>query len=593
MPQVPQYSLPTEQATALPGVRQESVASPALLGAEAEQQIEAGRGALNAGSGLSAIAYNMDQRLVADGLFKAMSADKEAYIGYQADVQKNRQGDGAQGVTKDTATWWKSRIQANLDGMDNGQLKRLYQQHATELQIHSIDGMSRFEVQQTEAGQAQNLKADKANTTNLVASNPSDSLVTWGTSDIKKKNAYMAAQKNWSPEVLEAVNTDDLTNFHKQVIQTLAVTNKDKAQAYFEAHKSEIAGSQQAEIGQFAEKATAAATASTAVNEVWAADGPHSDTDPVNVDQMATKIREQFKNNTYTRDAALNELHQRRTEFLQGVQSRTEGRKADVNTLFLQGQTLAAVQQTPAWAELNGTEQAHIKQAYETLRATQASRAAALANRDYANTQREAIRLNTEGLDSTMRLSDPDVLTSMTRNQIINMAPEIGVHNTQQLLGKWDTLTKNGAALSEARIDNDQFKTFAKQAGLDITPNNDADKERLINLRNTVDQIIGQEQQAKKRQLTRDERDAVLQKQIDNSVMQNNGWFSSDTSVPAIALKPNAMKDAYVTVDGEKVKLAGIPARDRVAIVAARQKAGLPVTEQSIAEMYVRKTRKR
>jgi hypothetical protein len=601
MPQVPTYDTPQNVDAALPSAKQESLASPALLGAGAEKQIEFGRAVQEAGSGLSAIAYHMDQRAVADGLFKSTSADKEAFIAYQADVLKNRQGNGATGVTKDTAAWWKERISKNLEGMDNTQLKRLYQQHAGDMQNNSLQSMSHFEVQQTDVGQQANFKADTANTINLVAANPSDDLVRWGRDDILKKNKYMAAQKNWSPEVLEAVNIDALTNMHKQVIQTLAATNKDKASSYFEAHKDEIAGAQRAEIGELAMKATAAFTASAAVDALWGKNGPHSDTDQVNIDTMAQQLRDQFKDNTYTRDAALTELKQRRVEFLEGVQSRMQGRTAAVYSMFLEGKSLAAVQQTSAWASLTGTEQYQVTNARASLEATQASRAAANENRAFAREnrafvqeQRAELRLNTAGLTATMSMSDPDRLVALTRDQVINLAPTLGTHNTQQLLGKWDALTKDGTKLSEARIDNDQFRVFAAKAGLDITPNNDAAKERIITLRNSIDQVLGQEQMAKKRPLSRDERDALIQKQLDNTVLTPT-WmgFGSGDKVPSIALKPDDVKSAYVEVNGQKVNVASIPATDRAAIIRARQQSGLPVTEQAIAEMYVRKNSKK
>jgi hypothetical protein len=47
-------------------------------------------------------------------------------------------------------------------------------------------------------------------------------------------------------------------------------------------------------------------------------------------------------------------------------------------------------------------------------------------------------------------------------------------------------------------------------------------KKRIVDTRDKVERIIGSEQQAKKRPLTRDEKDKILQQQIDNTVIQHN-----------------------------------------------------------------------
>lgn len=582
MPAVPTYNSPQEQEHALPGVRQESIVSPALLDAGAEQQGALGKGITDAGSGLAAISYHMEQRQNADVLFKSMAATKEAYIGYEAEVKKNRQGDGAQGITKDTAAWWKDHISKNVEGLANDTQKRLYQQHATDLQLRSLDTMSNFEVQQTDVGQQQNYKADKANTTNLVAANPSDVMVTWGTKDIQKKNAYMAAQKNWSPELLEAVNTDDLTKLHQQVIQTLAASNPDKAVDYFNAHKEEIAGSQRAEIGGFAEKATAASIGGKLAQTIWSTDGPQNDTDPSNIDKMKARAREELKDKPFALETALHTLSQMDSDRDKGIKARDSNRTAQVNQLLLDGKSIAAVQQTPAWAALDGTERKKIIEHEKSVAASDESRA-------YTAEMRTEHRLNTEGLDKMIRLSDPEALVKMSRDEIINLRTSIGNENTKSLLNKWDALTKSGTHLTEAKLDTDQFKAFAQRAGLDITPSKDADKERLVTLRDRVERIIASDQQTKKRPLTRDEKDVILQKEIDNSVIQHNTIWP-DKRVPAISLDTKDQTDAYVEVGPtkQKVVLSQIPAQFRQQAITARKAQGLPTSEAQLGELWLR-----
>jgi hypothetical protein len=129
---------------------------------------------------------------------------------------------------------------------------------------------------------------------------------------------------------------------------------------------------------------------------------------------------------------------------------------------------------------------------------------------------------HTAGIDIAMKLSDPEKLVTLTRNNIINLRTVIGNESTQKLLDKWDAYTKNGTLLSEGKLDNDQFNAFATRAGLDPNSKDDTMKKRIVDTRDKVERIIGSEQQAKKRPLTRDEKDKILQQQIDNTVIQHN-----------------------------------------------------------------------
>lgn len=597
MPTVPAYSLPQEQERALPGARVESVASPALLDAGAEQTIKAGGALMGAGSVGNAIMFQMQQRENADAIFRVEAEDKAAWINYEADIKKTRQGQYAKNATVDTATWWKDRISKNIGTLGNTEAQRAYSQRATELQLQALHGVSNFEGQQLEIAHDQSWKADKVNTINMAASNPTPLTVDSSMKEIKRFNAYQAARKGWKAEVLNAENDADITNLHTQVIQQLAATNKDQAAAYFELHKDEINGSQRAEIGEFAMKATAVAMGSKAAQAEWLANGPKSDTDAADIDVMAANIRDQFKDNTFTRDAALTELKQMKTERDAGIQSRDAKRTATVNEMLMQGKSLAAVQQTPAWLALDGTERRKIVLHEESIANQRESRAAARESRAASAAVRAEHQLSIAGWETMERLSEPTALMAIKdRNQVLNLRPVIGQENTQRLLAKWDQFSQNTAKLSDAKIDNDKFKEFASDAGLDPAATYGKNKDmalRVSALRDKVESVIGQEQIAKRRDLTREEKDSIMRREIDNQVIQHSTfWF--DKSVPAMALPGDkkTLANAYVVVNGNEVKLSSIPPADRVQIIRARKNAGLPVTEQAIAEMWVKKNAK-
>lgn len=599
MPQVPAYSLPQEQERALPSARQESIASPALLDAGAEKTMLAGNAIMGAGAAANAVLMHMQERDNADAIFRVETDDKAAWINYEADVKKNRQGQYAKGATVDTAAWWKDRISKNVTTFDNAEAQRVYSKRATELQLQALHGVSNFEGQQLEISHDQAWKADKYNTIGVAAANPTPLTVDTAMSELKRFNAYQGARKGWDATVLQAENDADITDLHKQVIQQLAATNKDQAAAYFELHKDEINGAQRAELGEFAKKATAAALGSQAAQATWTSLGPKGDNDAANIDVMSAAIRDQFKNDTYTRDAALTELKQMFAERNEGIRSRDAQRTASVNEMLMGGKSMAAVQQTPAWLALDGTEQRKILLHEEQVGAAREGRAAARESRAFTASQRAEHELNIKGWDTMERLSDPSKLMAITdRNDLINLRTVIGTENTQRLLSKWDSFSQNQAKLTDAKIDNDKFKEFASDAGLDPAATYSKNKDmalRVSTLRDKVETVIGQEQLARRRELTRSEKDEIMRREIDNQVMIHSRiWF--DSSTPAVALPgdPKTQARAYVVAkapDGtsQEVYLSSIPAADRVAITRERKRVGLPVTEQAIAEMWLKK----
>jgi len=213
--QVPTYDNPQATPAPLPNARVESIASPALLDSRSVDQMAFGKSLQVAGTGLAAVAYDMQQRENADAIFKTEAQDKADYIQYEQDARTTRQGAYAKGLTTDTAAWWKDRISKNVDALDNDEQKRIYSKRATALQLQSISELSKFEGDQLEISHDQTWKADKINTINLAAANPAPDVVASSIADIKQMNAYQAARKGWTGQdgskILQAVNAEDIT----------------------------------------------------------------------------------------------------------------------------------------------------------------------------------------------------------------------------------------------------------------------------------------------------------------------------------------------------------------------------------------------
>jgi hypothetical protein len=77
-----------------------------------------------------------------------------------------------------------------------------------------------------------------------------------------------------------------------------------------------------------------------------------------------------------------------------------------------------------------------------------------------------------------------------------------------------------------------------------------------------------------------------MRREFDNKVLVDE--WGRDPVKPVALLSAGDFESAYVMVGEEKVVLSRIPKEERANIIAARQRRALPITEQTIAETYVR-----
>lgn len=102
---------------------------------------------------------------------------------------------------------------------------------------------------------------------------------------------------------------------------------------------------------------------------------------------------------------------------------------------------------------------------------------------------------------------------------------------------------------------------------------------------NEVDRLVRVESDAKKRKLTPDE-----EQQIVDSVAMNRVFVDEwgiDPELPVGILTEEQLGDAYVKVGRTNIRLSSIPDTDRRLIIAALRATNVPVTEFEIAKMYL------
>lgn len=582
MPTVPKYE-PQVAPQPLPGFRQDSVATPGLLGGAADSLANASRVLQNAGQGAAAVMYHMQEKENADAVFQAETKWKQEYVEFQADIGKNRKGDFAKGVTEDTKRWWDDAAKRHSEALGNDVQRRLLLNRMSAVRLNSFESVSKFEAAERERSLDMSAAASKVASIDLAAASGDAASVEVAIRDIEKINAFSAARKGITdPKVLETLNLDDTTKLHKQVIQTLVKKNPNAAKAYFEQYKEQIRGSERAEIGEFANKATAESLGVAAAGEIWATSGPKTDGDAANLDAMEQQARDKFKDDQFTLKATITNLRERYQAFSTSRRERQDALESAVNSALLRGASMSQVRAMPEFLQM-APEKAR---AIETFMENRAYTRAARADAEESRAQR---RLQRQGISKALELSDPDKLVSMTRDQVLNMLPVLGAENTTMLVNRHDQLTKSAEAMNAARLDNNTFKAMVKEAGMDVNPKQDSDDEtRLFNLRRAVDARLSMEARAKGRPLTPEERVKHAQAAFDDTVRVPGFFFGyGGTELPASALTKTERDKAVVDTSRGSVRVKDIPPQFIDEAETALAAAQRPITRAAVAEMWL------
>lgn len=579
---VPSYDGPQIAERGLPSARQDTAASPVLLGAGAEGMKTLGAGLLKGGDALVEVAAKIQERENVDMVFRAETALRDDLLKFDTE-QRSKKGAAALtdgGITAQGEKWFGETTQRHLGVLKNDNQRRAFGRIAEKLRLETLDTHSKHQAVQAAVSVTQSANAAITGAINRAAANSNDWTVAEAeAANIRTRVAVLAQVNGYTPEVRDAELGKQLTMLHKQVLQQLVVSNPAAAKTYFEKYQDQIDGGDRAEIGQFAAKATATSLGDGAADAIWNADGPKSRTDPVTLDTMETKLRAALKGNDDAIEKGIKGLRERAAAYRDQRKEEATALEASVNGLILQGASTAQLRKSPEFLRLSvqAPEDARkILTFLENQSAARESRAAAAESRAYTRERRAADRLTQQGWATALELSDPDALVRKSRNELINLLPDLGAEHVSRLVAKHDALTKNPEKLTEARMDKQSFDSVADSMGLGpYDPTKTEPQRRQLGLlQDRVEQVIGREQAAAKRVLTRQEEEAVMRRELSSALVGVGRLW--DTPTPAILVSPQ---------DYGKVT---VPKTDREAIITALKKRNLPATDRDVVHWYLR-----
>lgn len=507
------------------------------------------------GKVLADVGAQLQEREDADVLMRAETEIKGKYLEWEGEA-KQRRGQNAWGVAKEAGEWWDKESGRVLETVSSPRAKALLQREVAKMRGISVGAFSGYEAGQRRESIAESAQASIVGSINMAAANPGNpELLAATKGDILKRTQMLAKVNGWAPEMAEAKQAEHLTNFHKQVLQGLVRDNPAAAEAYFNANKGEIEGSQHAEVGAFAAKATSARVGDATADAIWQAAGPKSDREPVALDVLLARAREELKDRPDARDAAINGLKERAAAFKDSRRERDDQLEASVNQAIMGGASARQIRSMPEFLRLS-PEAARKLSDFMDNRALRAEQvASARESRADAAESRQQRALERRGMAAYLDMSDPNKLAGMSDAQVINLLPVLGNEHTKRLMDKKRELAKNPQALAEARIDTEDFQQVAQDMGLrPFAAKTEDEKAALGGLKFRVEQLISVAQQGGKKALSRTEKLDLMRQEMAKTVTVDGFW--SNKEVPVIALTPDQVKDVAVPKEA-RVEIAG------------------------------------
>jgi hypothetical protein len=386
---------------------------------------------------------------------------------------------------------------------------------------------------------------------------------------------YALAAYNWGPGnadnwINRGANMDELPretrNYIPNVLNRAGLTGVN-AGAPADSIFAMLPLGEQLKLLNTARENMSAQIVENTVTTVFRQFGPQTDTDPIELDVMNDHIDVLMADRTVDeRKTAKQLLKSYADAHNASARQREAERVSNIWTSVMGGQSMEQIQSTPEWRALDGTQQKKLITEIGSFRSQPTS------------PEQWALYAEIK--------SDPAAVAAMSAEQVLAMAPLLGNELTTKLVQDRAALN-TPQDIAKAEYDEDVFKIFASKAGIKVfdqrrtTP----DKENEGRLRYAVENALVVRANELRRPLSRAEQEDVMAEVIGNKVYLDK-WFSSEESIVSLVAEDKLGK-AYVNVGNRQVFLTEIPAASRDMIIRQLRAAGQPVTESSIAEIWV------
>lgn len=577
MPRIPVYDTPQVQLT---GVQAPRMSMNQPNGLEA-----LGRGLMNVAGDLQKVKDEADQVRAEEAFNKLREVQNILTYGdgkYETGATNIKAGNvfnRDQPLGQEYMTRFDKAAQEIQAGLANDSQKRMFERATGRAKLEFGGALARHEAAEGNAYRESVYKGVIESETEHVAKNFADpDAVAQSIERVKANTRGYAQRQGMAADQQDMAVKDAVSAMHLLVIQRKldgdatkgVVADPAAAKQYYQ---------DQVKAGNIVESSKGAQAmrtkidaderqfrASNAVDAVWKGFGPGDDTEAVNLDAMATELRGQFKNDPDGLKVAMAELKDRATTHDYSVKQREASITGGIYQRVLAGESLATIRKSPEFRELDGGRQIQMVEKIEAFQKR---------GQDGEGVQMEKFA------SYWAVASQPEKLAKMSDAEIFAMTPKIGGNLVKQLLSAKVQLAKGDDKVRAATIDNDQFKYWANEGGLDVSPKKDSEGEkRLGELKYRVETLIDDQQRALGRELTRKEKDDIMKRMVVEVPV------AYKQSVFGVTRTGVENKRLFEVQNPEAITIRGA---DREAVIKALQSVGIKnPTEAQIREGYVR-----
>lgn len=472
-----------------------------------------------------------------------------------------------------------TETQAIQDSLSNDNQKRLFQRAAGRAKLEFGGQLARHEAAEGMVYRESVFKGVLAAEQEHVAQNFNDAdSVAQSIARVQANTRSYASSQGLSADQQDMAVKEAVSGMHMMVIERMLAGDSAKgtpadpvaAKQYYQdqvkagaiVESSKEAKAMRAKIDADERQMRAA----SAVDAVWKGFGPDSDTEAVNLDAMAAELRSEFKNDPDGLKVAMADLKDRASTHDYSVRQREASITGGIYQRVLSGESLAAIRKSPEFRELDGVRQIQMVEKIEAFQKR---------GQDGEGAQMDKFA------SYWAVASNPEKLAKMSDAEIFAMTPKVGGTLVKQLLTDKQKLSKGDDKVRAATIDNDQFKYWASQGGLDVNPKKDSDDEKALGeLKYRVETIIDDQQRALGRELNRKEKDDIMKRMVVEVPVRYQ------QKVLGVTRTGVENKPLFRVQNPEAIVIQGA---ERDAVVKALQSVGIKnPTEAQIREGYVR-----
>lgn len=374
-----------------------------------------------------------------------------------------------------------------------------------------------------------------------------------------------ARDQGLAGEQLDIAVKEATSKMHGVVInRMLEAGNATAAKEYYELNKDAITEKEGKAMRKAIKSDSDMMEAQEAVDNVIKGFGPEDDDEAFNLDAMASEIRSMYRDKPDVQAKALSMLKERASERDYSIRQRDYQTTGGIWKRVIDGARISDIQKTPEFKRLDGKSQADLIGSIERFQ----------GDKGENNMERYA--------EYWAIASNPQALVQMSDAQIFAMTPKLGDTLTKKLLNDRQSLISGQDKVRAATIDNDQFKFWANQSGINTSPKKGSDDEKVLGeLKYRAETLIDSQQRALGRELRREEKDDIMKRLlVEVPVNYRTTFLGFDTGTTTERKRLFEVKDPRAII---------VPKGDRQTVINALQAAGISQpTEEQIRNGYIR-----